>query len=207
VAPRRALSARRVHRDHLARPAERIVAFYNQRGTAAQWIKEGKRAIKWTRLSCYTFAANYAVRLQLYALAYNLGNFMRTLTMPKTVADQPAREADRDRRHGRQPWPLCDVPAGRSRGVAADVRRNPFADRSTAGTRASMSGAGVKFDRRQRQWCALMQARQGLSPLQYSQPTDGPAARAMRDIPLPKTPERDDHGPTTHGESEECRSI
>jgi len=69
---------------NLARPAERVVAFYNQRGTAEQWIKEGKRAIKWTRLSCRTFAAN-AVRLQLHALAYNLGNFMRTLAMPKTA--------------------------------------------------------------------------------------------------------------------------
>ena len=46
-----------------------------------QWIKEGKNAIKWTRLSCRSFAAN-AVRLQLHALAYNLGNFMRTLAMP-----------------------------------------------------------------------------------------------------------------------------
>jgi ABC-type transport system substrate-binding protein len=69
---------------NLARPAERIVAFYNQRGTAEQWIKEGKGAIKWTRLSCRTFAAN-AVRLQLHALAYNLGNFMRTLAMPKAA--------------------------------------------------------------------------------------------------------------------------
>jgi len=49
----------------LARQAERIIAFYNQRGTAEQWIKEGKNAIKWTRLSCRTFAAN-AVRLQLH---------------------------------------------------------------------------------------------------------------------------------------------
>jgi Transposase DDE domain group 1 len=69
---------------NLARPAERVVAFYNQRGTAEQWIKEGKRAIKWTQLSCRTFAAN-AVRLQLHALANNLGNFMRTLAMPKTA--------------------------------------------------------------------------------------------------------------------------
>jgi hypothetical protein len=46
-----------------------------QRGWFEQWIKEGKGAIKWTRLSCRTFAAN-AVRLQLHALAYNLGNFM-----------------------------------------------------------------------------------------------------------------------------------
>jgi hypothetical protein len=69
---------------NLARRAERVVAFDNQRGMAEQWIKEGKSAIKWTRLSCRTFAAN-AVRLQLHALAYNLGNFMRTLAMPKTA--------------------------------------------------------------------------------------------------------------------------
>ena len=43
---------------NMSRPAERVVAFYNKRGTAEQWIKEGKGAIKWTRLSCRTFAAN-----------------------------------------------------------------------------------------------------------------------------------------------------
>jgi hypothetical protein len=69
---------------NLARSAEGIVAFYNQRGTCEQYIKEGKNAIKWTRLSCRTFAAN-AVRLQLHALAYNLGNFMRTLAIPETA--------------------------------------------------------------------------------------------------------------------------
>jgi hypothetical protein len=69
---------------NLARPAERVVAFYNHRGAAEQWIKEGKGAIKWTRLSCRSFAAN-AVRLQLHALAYNLDNFMRTLAMPKAA--------------------------------------------------------------------------------------------------------------------------
>jgi hypothetical protein len=69
---------------NLARPAKHVVAFYNQRGTAEQWIKEGKNAIKWTRLSCRSFVAN-AVRLQLHALAYNLGNFMRTLAMPKAA--------------------------------------------------------------------------------------------------------------------------
>ena len=34
--------------------------------------------------SCRTFAAN-AVRLQLHTFAYNLGNFMRTLAMPKAA--------------------------------------------------------------------------------------------------------------------------
>ena len=69
---------------NLSRPAERVVAFYNHRGTAEQYIKEGKYAIKWTRLSCRKFRNN-EVRLQLHALAYNLGNFMRTLALPKEV--------------------------------------------------------------------------------------------------------------------------
>ena len=70
---------------NMTRPAERVVAFYNQRGTAEQWIKEGKNAVTWTRLSCHRFAAN-AVRLQLHALAYNLANFLRTLALPAEVA-------------------------------------------------------------------------------------------------------------------------
>ena len=71
---------------NMSRPAERVIAFYNKRGTCEQWIKEGKGAIKWTRLSCRTFAAN-AVRLQLHALAYNLGNFLRTLATPEPIKD------------------------------------------------------------------------------------------------------------------------
>ena len=49
-----------------------------------QHIKEGKHALKWTRLSCRRFRHN-AVRLQLHTLAYNLGNFMRTLALPDAV--------------------------------------------------------------------------------------------------------------------------
>ena len=51
---------------------------------AEQRIKEGKNAINWTRLSCHSFRNN-AVRLQLHALAYNLGNFLRTLALPEAV--------------------------------------------------------------------------------------------------------------------------
>ncbi len=68
----------------LHRPAKKVVAFYNGRGTAEQWIKEGKNAVKWTRLSCAAFRAN-AVRLQLHALAYNLANFLRTLALPGEI--------------------------------------------------------------------------------------------------------------------------
>jgi hypothetical protein len=70
---------------NLRRPAKKVVSFYNRRGTAEQWIKEGKHALKWTRLSCTTFRAN-AVRLQLHALAYNLANFLRTLALPGEIA-------------------------------------------------------------------------------------------------------------------------
>ena len=61
-----------------------MVAFYNHRGTAEPYIKEGKNAIKWTRLSCRKFRDD-AVRLQLHVLADNLGNFMRTRAVPKEV--------------------------------------------------------------------------------------------------------------------------
>ena len=47
---------------NMTRPAERVVMFYNHRGTAEQWIKEGKNAVTWTRPSCRRFAAN-CVRL------------------------------------------------------------------------------------------------------------------------------------------------
>jgi hypothetical protein len=50
----------------------------------SRWMKEGKAAVRWTRLSCRSFAAN-AVRLQLHTLAYNLGTFMQTLALPEGV--------------------------------------------------------------------------------------------------------------------------
>ena len=53
-------------------------------GQPEQWIKEGKYALNWTRLSCHRFVAN-RVRLSLFVLAYNLGNFLRRLCLPKAV--------------------------------------------------------------------------------------------------------------------------
>ncbi len=40
--------------------------------------------MRWTQLSCHAFKDN-AVRLQLFALAYNLANFLRQLALPKAV--------------------------------------------------------------------------------------------------------------------------
>ena len=64
--------------------------FYNGRGTAEQWINEGQYALKWSRLSCHRFVANQ-VRRQLFILAYNLGNFMRRLGLPREVKDWSLR--------------------------------------------------------------------------------------------------------------------
>jgi len=61
-----------------------VVHFYNKRGTAEQWIKEGKQAVALTRLSCHRFRAN-EVRLWLSVLAYNLGNLWRRLALPKAI--------------------------------------------------------------------------------------------------------------------------
>lgn len=67
-----------------------VVKFYNKRGTAEQWIKEGKYALNWTRLSCHDFIDNQ-VRLQLFALAYNLGNFLRRLALPERIKEWSLR--------------------------------------------------------------------------------------------------------------------
>jgi len=69
---------------NLTKRPKNVVKFYNGRGTAEQWIKEGKNAVKWTKLSCRTFKDNQT-RLQIFALAYNLANFLRRLALPKPV--------------------------------------------------------------------------------------------------------------------------
>ena len=102
---------------------------------AEQWIKEGKGAIKWTRLSCRTFAAN-AVRLQLHALAYNLGNFLRTLATPEPIKDWSLTSLKEKLikigaklvSHGRYvAFQMAEVAIPRDA-----VRRDPAADRRTA---------------------------------------------------------------------------
>ena len=69
---------------NLETPSRAVVRFYNKRGTAEQWIKEGKQAVKMTRLSCHRFRSN-EVRLWLSVIAYNLGNLWRRLVLPKGI--------------------------------------------------------------------------------------------------------------------------
>ena len=65
---------------------ESVTKFYNQRGKAEQYIKEGKYALRWTRLSCKRFCDNEA-RLQLHALAYNMMTFLRAIDLPEPMTD------------------------------------------------------------------------------------------------------------------------
>jgi len=58
----------------LGKASATILSSINRGGRAEQWIKEGKNAVKWTKLSCRTFKDNQT-RLQLFALAYNLPTF------------------------------------------------------------------------------------------------------------------------------------
>ncbi len=69
---------------NLSLPSRAVVRFYNKRGTAEQWIKEGKQAVKMTRLSCHRFRSN-EVRLWLSVIAYNLGNLWRRLVLPQRI--------------------------------------------------------------------------------------------------------------------------
>lgn len=84
LASGRVVPPRRVHRDQPQHHNPAGGLLLQQRGTAEQWIKEGKYAVRWTRLSCKSFDANQ-VRLQLHVLAYNLGNFLRRLALPAKV--------------------------------------------------------------------------------------------------------------------------
>jgi len=69
---------------NLTASSRAVVRFYNKRGTAEQWIKEGKQAVKMTRLSCHRFRSN-EVRLWLSLIAYNLGNLWRRLALPTRI--------------------------------------------------------------------------------------------------------------------------
>src|SRR5580704_3029504 len=69
---------------NLGTSSRAVVRFYNKRGTAEQWIKEGKQAVAMTRLSCHRFRAN-EVRLWLSVIAYNLGNLWRRLALPAPI--------------------------------------------------------------------------------------------------------------------------
>ena len=119
-------------------PSRSVVRFYNKRGTAEQWIKEGKQATHWTRLSCHRFRAN-EVRLQLSVLAYNLGNLWRRLVLPPRIKrwsltslqQRLVKTGGRLVKHARYYWLLL-APAGRRASDPSAVRRHAAEDLGAA---------------------------------------------------------------------------
>lgn len=98
---------------NLPLPNRAVVRFYNKRGSVEQWIREGKQAAHWTRLSCHRFRAN-EVRLHLSVLAYDLGNLWRRLVLPRRIdswsltslQQRLVKTGGRLTRHARYYWPL-----------------------------------------------------------------------------------------------------
>jgi hypothetical protein len=64
--------------SNLARPTEHVVAFYNQRDTAAQWVEEGKGRDQVDPLSRLLRRQHGAPPAS--CAGYNPGNFIRTLS-------------------------------------------------------------------------------------------------------------------------------
>jgi hypothetical protein len=116
---------------NLSRSAERVTWFYNQRGKAEQYIKEGKNAIKWTRV------VPQVPRQRRPAAASRPGLQSRQLHADAgfaegggaLVIDDAAGEAGQDRCESRAPWPVRHVPIGRGGGAQRTVPENPDPDR------------------------------------------------------------------------------
>ncbi len=67
---------------------DRIIRFYNQRGTAERHVEAGRQAGNRSAcLSCKGMAWN-EVRLQLHASAYNPGVFLQGTDLPEETADR-----------------------------------------------------------------------------------------------------------------------
>jgi hypothetical protein len=114
-----------------------VVLFYNKRGTAEQWIKEGKQVMKMTRLSCHRFRSNQ-VRLALSLLAYNLGNLWRRLALPKRIENWSLtilqQRLVRTGGAAGETCPLLLAPAGGRTSESAAVRSDAGPDRAAIDT-------------------------------------------------------------------------
>jgi hypothetical protein len=110
--------------------AEGVVHFYNGRGTGEQWIKEGKHALNWTRLSRKRFVSNQV------RLAYNLANFLRRLSLPTEIKHWSLRSLlVKLIKIGAKvvaQWPIRHFPDGGGGGRQRSFRGNPAMDRAIA---------------------------------------------------------------------------
>ena len=125
---------------NLSRLAERVVAFYNKRGTCEQdQARQGSDQVDAAvmllvrRQRCASSAS--CVGLQSRQLHADAGAARGDQAV---VADQPAGETCEDRRQGRAPWPLRHLPDGRGAVPRNCSTRSDFAaDRGTTATVAT----------------------------------------------------------------------
>ena len=152
---------------NLSAPNRAVVRFYNKRGMAEQWIKEGKQAVAMTRLSCHRFRAN-EVRLWLSLIAYNLGNLWRRLALPAPIGkwsltslqQRVVKTGGRLIRHARY-----TVAAGGESPDAAALRHHAAEDRDAAragGISRAQSGADFDDDAEAKEQCLRNRAKKGL---------------------------------------------
>ena len=103
---------------------EGVVRFYNGRGTAEQWIKEGKYALNWTRLSCHRCrgqpGASISVRpgVQPWELPSPAVSAQGGQAL---VAAERAGQADQDGRPSGAALPAVDLSAVRGVGSSTVV--------------------------------------------------------------------------------------
>ena len=121
---------------NLPLPNRAVVRFYNKRGTAEQWIKEGKQAAHWTRLSCHRFRAN-EVRLAAERARVQPRESVAATRAAEAhrqlVADQSPAAPRQDGWAAGQARPLLLAPAGGEPSDAAAVRGDAPADLGAAG--------------------------------------------------------------------------
>ena len=119
---------------------------YNGRGTAGQWIKEGKYALNWTRLSCHRFVASQ-VRLALFILAYNRGE-LAAQAMPAQsgqalVVAKPPGQTYQDMGEASSPCPEAGVSASRGSGASGGISTSAGAYRRAPSSTRVASILGI----------------------------------------------------------------
>jgi DDE family transposase len=135
---------------NLELPSRTVVLFYNKVGTVEPWIKEGKLAVNWTRLSCHRFRGN-EVRLWLSVIAYNLGNLWRRLALPKRIRNwsltslqqRLVKTGGRLVKHARYYWLLLAEGASHARVFSQHAAK----DRGTAAAERIANQEGQRIER------------------------------------------------------------
>ena len=122
-----------------------VVRFYNKRGTAEQWIKEGKQAAHWTRLSCHRLwqqygqrpgrAAQGRARIQRAERPRN-GDGARDRVDGRVLPDR-GRAGGCAGVRGEAPAPVPRAVSERRAGVPAGRERPPAGAAATSYTRSS----------------------------------------------------------------------